>query len=343
MEFQQILKVFRTPIDPQAESQRDTAMERARKTLNAKCCVYDIRGATNQSVVLTPTNALVRQNNEKRYFAIVKNHQASTGSTTWKDHGVLTIRPVLIMKDGVTRFDNDIGVKITDLLHKTSVKVSTKLRAVIHSETYRLTKNGNLGIGIANGSLVKIIDVVLHDDAVPKWSTIDNSFCVDADEVNYLVLRHTSKRFRKAIIHNDLPPGHFLHTIRRQTNDKIIWKKFKVPLGHGCNAHGKLAQFDIAKSFAMTIHRSQGYGFSDIYVVGLTNAKTGNAAGLRSGILYTLLSRATMMSALRIVGGIHETQLPKLRTDVQREMKRILRLSESTLERFHDNNASSTG
>ena len=78
-------------------------------------------------------------------------------------------------------------------------------------------------------------------------------------------------------------------------------------------------------------------------VVGLTNAKTGNAAGLRTSILYTLLSRATMMSALHIVGGIHETQLPKLRADVQKEMKRILRLSESMLERFHDGNESSMG
>ena len=235
----------------------------------------------------------------KHYFKRMCR-KAGPESESWRTRGILRINVIIShqhvgrgrKKRHGTRLAGAEYRKIASYLTEAMMGDSSHPRPVSGmmciGGRYMITNNMRVSKGIANSAWVRLVDVILSEDAVVRWDPAGEAHCVDSCQVRGVIVAVPGRSQEQLCA--GLPKGQFFVPCT-DYNFTFKWRQKEV--GKRLRARGP----SLVMAHAVTGHKVQGATLEHA-VVSNFDAINGRKVALDAGWLYVALSRVSKLSSL---------------------------------------------
>ena len=251
------------------------------------------------------------------------------GDTDWRARGVLLIQADINKCAGGQPLTEQAKRGFRNNARVGKSKIFLNLFMILGAE-YMNFDNRSVQGKVSNGSVGTLDAVVLKPGARIRTVSLDDGtnvsvHAVYASQVDTLVFKHSIKNFKTLDAFPELGPGRF------PVEAKTTQKKFRVSKDNSTMVKARVTQFPVGLACILTGHKMQGRSLDSIILGDLVGTHKYNSTGW----LYVVLSRVRTLKGLFTLALLDtDTRKYKPRWHVIREMERLRRIEERTLERL---------
>lgn len=279
--------------------------------------------------VVVPRNAQRRAVNGWVFRQFCRDHPLEPAAAdlpgAWRRRGALRVLAHVVGAD--TAMAKRVRQRL-DYTKNKKDKYQGTLDLLIGS-TVLVVENIHIGSAIANGTMARVVDVLVNDDDV-QFDSSDSRYgggihVANALQVRGLVLQHVAHRPDEQQQFPGLPVGCF----------PLLTEKSRTAAPDGKKQYS-VRQLPVVPAFAMTGHKCQGTTLSALVVASWGDPSDRNYLGRNStGWAYVVLSRVRTRNTLYLVDCMPDVSEFKPRVDIASEMQRLRRiLFEPTAKRL---------